>query len=148
MARFKSDGSGSSLPSVWSDFFDNDRFFGNRWFGQGERSLPAVNIRENANEFDLEFAAPGFTKEDFKIHLDDSMLTISAEHRNESKDADENDRFTRREFSYSSFSRSFTLPQHIDPNRIDAKYTDGILKVCIPKKEETKALPRKEIRVT
>jgi HSP20 family protein len=146
MARFKTDGSGS-LPSVWSDFFDNDRFFGNRLFGQGERSLPAVNIRENTDEFDLEFAAPGYKKEDFKIHLDDNRLTISAEHKSESKTDNENDRFTRREFSYSSFSRSFTLPQHTDPDKIDAKYTDGILKVCIPKKEEAKALPRKEIRV-
>lgn len=136
-----------AFPSLLSDFFDNDKFFGNRFFEREfAQSLPAVNIKENNNEFNIEFAAPGFKKNDFKINVAENILTISAEKQEEKNE--EKDRFTRKEFSYNSFSRSFTLPQAANADKIDAKYNDGILKLNIPKKEASKALPKKEIKVS
>jgi HSP20 family protein len=146
MSVVKTKKNGSTLPSVWSDFFDNSNFFSNRWFEKEfDQTLPAVNIIENENEFNIEFAVPGFNKNDFKVNVEDNLLTISAEKQDETKE--ENERFTRKEFSYNSFSRSFTLPQTVNGNNIDAKYTDGILKLNIPKKEEVKKLPKKQIKV-
>jgi HSP20 family protein len=134
------------VPTLFSDIFDNAKFFGKNWlereFGQ---SFPAVNIKETNKDFALEFAAPGFKKEDFKVNVDNNILTINAEKEEEKNE--ENKRFTRKEFSYNSFSRSFTLPENVNSEKIDAKYTDGILKLSVPKKEETKALPKKEIKV-
>lgn len=146
MTLVKSNKNGNLFPSVWSDFFDNNNFFSNRWFEKEfEQTLPAVNIKETNNEFNIEFAAPGFNKNDFKINVEENVLTISAEKQVETKE--EKERFTRKEFSYNSFSRSFTLPQTVNAEKIDAKYTDGILKLNIPKKEEAKKLPKKEIKV-
>lgn len=137
---------GTTFPSLLSDFFDNDKFFSTRWIDtQLEKSLPAVNIKENGNEFNIEFAAPGFNKNDFKINIEANVLTVSAEKKEEKNE--KNERFTRQEFSYNSFNRSFTLPQTVEGEKIDAKYTDGILKLHIPKKEEAKKLPKKEITV-
>jgi HSP20 family protein len=136
----------SLTPFGFTDLFDNERFFNNGWFGEEfKQMLPAVNIKENKNEFKIEFASPGFSKKDFKIDLNENVLTVSAE--KEKEKSEEKDSFTRREFSYNSFTRSFTLPQTVDANKIDAKYNDGILKLCIPKKEEAKLLPKKEIKV-
>ena len=146
MTLVKTNKNGNLFPSVLSDFFDNDKFFSNRFFEKEfERSLPAVNIKESNNEFNIEFAAPGFNKNDFKINVEENMLTISAEKEEEKNE--EKNRFTRKEFSYNSFSRSFTLPQTVNADKIDAKYNEGILKLNIPKKEETKMLPKKEIKV-
>ncbi len=137
---------GNLMPFVMDDFFGNDVFFGNNWLDRElKQTLPAVNIKENKNEFNLEFASPGFTKKDFKIDLDENVLTISAEKEKEKSEV--NDAFTRKEFSYNSFSRSFTLPQTVNADKIDAKYNDGILKLSIPKKEESKLLHKKEIKV-
>jgi HSP20 family protein len=137
----------NALPSLMSDFFDTDKFFGNRWFDKEiERSLPAVNIKETEKDFSIEFAAPGFNKTDFKINIETSLLTISAVKKEEKNE--ENSRFTRKEFAYNSFSRSFTLPQSVNTEHIDANYTDGILKLLIPKKEETKSSAKKEIKVS
>jgi len=139
-------GNGDMFPSLLSDFFDTDNFFKRPWFEKElGHSLPAVNIKENGKEFDVEFAAPGFKKDDFKVNIEENVLTISAEKKDEKKE--ETDRFTRKEFSYNSFSRSFTLPQTVNSEKIDAKYIDGILRLCIPKKTETKALSKKEIKV-
>jgi HSP20 family protein len=136
----------NQLPTLFSDFFDTERFFGNRWFEKEfNQNLPAVNVIENGKEFSLEFAAPGFKKEDFTVNVEDNVLMVSAEKEKESNS--ENDRFTRREFSYSSFSRSFTLPRTVNSENIDAKYTNGILKLTIPKKEEAKVKPAKQIKV-
>lgn len=133
-------------PFGFADLFDNDRFFNNGWFGKElNQVLPAVNIKENKNEFKIEFASPGFTKKDFKIDLDENVLTVSAE--KEKEKSEEKDSFTRKEFSYNSFTRSFTLPQTVNADKIDATYNDGILKLSIPKKEETKLLPKKEIKI-
>ena len=136
---------GNLIPFGMDNFFDDD-FFDNKWLEKKlKHTLPAVNIKETKNEFNIEFAAPGFTKKDFKIDLDDNVLTISAEKEKEKNE--ENDNFTRKEFSYNSFSRSFTLPKTVNGEKIDAKYTDGILKLGIPKMEVTKLLPKKEIKV-
>ncbi|HWY36292.1 MAG TPA: Hsp20/alpha crystallin family protein [Nitrosopumilaceae archaeon] len=137
---------GNLFPTLLSDLFDNGRFLNNRWFEKEfDQSLPAVNIKENSKEFAVEFAAPGFKKSDFKINVEENVLTISAE--KESEKNEESESYTRKEFSYNSFSRSFTLPQTVIADKIDAKYNDGILKLSIPKKEETKTLPKKEIKV-
>lgn len=146
MATVKSNKNGNVLPSLLSDFFDNDKFFNTPWFNKDfSQTLPAVNVKENGKEFGVEFAAPGFKKSDFKINVDQDQLTISAEKEDEKNES--NERYTRKEFSYNSFSRSFTLPQNVNTDNIDAKYHDGILKLSIPKKEVTKALPKKEIKV-
>ncbi|KAB1157589.1 Hsp20/alpha crystallin family protein [Flavobacterium luteum] len=136
---------GNLIPFGMDNFFDDD-FFDNKWLEKKlKHTLPAVNIKENKNEFNIEFAAPGFTKKDFNIDLDDNVLTISAEKEKEKNE--ENENFTRKEFSYNSFSRSFTLPKTVNGDKIDAKYTDGILKLSIPKMEVTKLLPKKQIKV-
>ncbi|HEY4798605.1 MAG TPA: Hsp20/alpha crystallin family protein [Bacteroidia bacterium] len=146
MTLIKTKKNGDSFPSLLSDFFDTDRFLSPRWLEREfEQTIPSVNIKENGKEFNIEFAAPGFSKTDFKVNVEDKVLTISAEKEEEKKEADE--RFTRKEFSYNSFSRSFTLPQTVNVEKVDAKYNDGILKLCIPKKEEAKTLPKKEIKV-
>lgn len=136
----------SPAPSVWSDFFDNDKFFSDRWIAKElNQSLPAVNIKESGNGFSIDFAAPGYKKSDFKINVKGNVLSVNAEKQDESKE--ENEKFTRQEFAYASFSRSFTLPQAVNADKIEAKYTDGILKLSIPKKEEAKAQSKKEITV-
>jgi len=147
MTLVKTKPKGTLIPSVFSDFFDTDRFFGPRWFEREfEDTLPAVNIKENNKQFNIEFAAPGFTKSDFKVNVENDVLTISAEKEMEKRN--DNERFTKREFSYSSFSRSFTLPQNANAEKVDAKYENGILKLALPKKEETKVSSKKEIKVS
>lgn len=136
---------GDSFPSLFSDFFDNDRFFGNPWM-EKTSNIPAVNIKETDEEFDVELAAPGYKKSDLKVDIDNNVLTIKAEKKEEKNE--ESKRFTRKEFSYSSFSRSFTLPQSVNADKIDAKYNDGILKLVIPKKEEAKLHSKKEIKIS
>ncbi|RZA01628.1 MAG: Hsp20/alpha crystallin family protein [Sphingobacteriaceae bacterium] len=101
---------------------------------------PAVNIAETENEFEVELAVPGLKKEDFKINLEKNVLTVSAEKKAE--EVNDNKKFSKREYSYSSFTRSFTLPQSADQNKIEADYTDGILKLTIAKKEEAKVVTR------
>lgn len=134
------------MPFGFNDVFDIERFFNNNLPENGfNQTLPAVNIKENKKEFNIEFAAPGFTKKDFKIDVDQDVLTISAEKEHE--EHEENENFARREFSYNSFSRSFTLPQTVSGEKIDAHYNDGILKLSVPKKEVSKALPKKEIKI-
>ncbi|MFD2146902.1 Hsp20/alpha crystallin family protein [Mucilaginibacter antarcticus] len=98
--------------------------------------VPAANIFENDNQFDVELAIPGLNKEDIKISLDKSVLSVSADKKAET--ADENKKITKREFSFNAFSRSFTLPESADQTKIEADYTAGILKLTIAKKEEAK----------
>lgn len=97
-------------------------------------SKPSVNISEDENAFEIEFAIPGFKKEDFKINLEKLLLTISLEKKEEKEEK----QYNKREFIYESFSRSFTLPENADGEKISAEYVDGILKVLIAKKEEEK----------
>lgn len=134
------------VPFGLDNFFSDDNFFNNKWL---ERKLkhpfPAVNIKENKKDFTIEFASPGFSKKDFHVDIDENTLTISA--HKDSEIIEENHNFTRREFSYSSFTRSFTLPKNANPDEIEAKYNDGILNLSISKNDNTKSLPKKEIKV-
>lgn len=127
-----------SQSPLFDHFLDGELFdWSNKNFSQTNTTLPSVNIKENENEFSLEVAAPGLEKEDFKIELHNDLLTISSEKKMENE-VKEGEHFTKREFSYQSFSRSFTLPQTADGDKINANYEKGILKVSIPKKEEAK----------
>lgn len=102
--------------------------------------VPAVNIAETENEFHIELAAPGLKKEDFKINLDKNVLSVSAEKKAEN--VEEGKRYSKREYSYNSFVRSFTLPETVDHANIEAEYTDGVLKLKVAKKEEAKIQSR------
>ena len=104
------------------------------------KSVPAINISEDEDAFTIELAAPGLQKSDFIIQLDKGEITVSVEQKEEA--ATTGKQYSKREFSYSAFSRSFTLPETIDYNNIDAAYTDGILYVTIGKKEESKFAKR------
>ncbi|HKR05488.1 MAG TPA: Hsp20/alpha crystallin family protein [Bacteroidia bacterium] len=109
-------------------------------------STPAVNIIENDDNFTLEIAAPGLAKEDFKINVDNDLLSISAEKKNEANE--KNSRFTRKEFSYVSFKRSFNLPEIVDAESIHAVYANGVMALTLPKKEEAKPKPVREIKIS
>lgn len=125
-----------------SNIFDNDLgdFFGKRF------SDPAANIIESSDSFHLEIAAPGMVKDDFKINLENNILTISVEVEDQKRE--EGKQYSRKEFYYGSFSRSFTLPKTIDLDNIKADYESGILKITLPKKEEAKVEIKKEIRIS
>lgn len=115
-------------------------------FSTTNSTLPAVNIRENEESFMIEMAAPGLTKDNFKVNLDRNRLVISSELKEEKNENGE--KYSRREFSYQSFQRSFTLPEGIiDGDKISAKYNNGILMVSIPKRDEVKPKPAKEIDI-
>jgi HSP20 family protein len=137
----------NQYPSLFDRFFENDLFdWSNRNFSTTNTTLPSVNIKESTEDFEVDVAAPGFGKNDFKIELNHDLLTVSSEKKvdNETKDGQQ---FTRREFSYQSFSRSFTLPNTADSEKIGAKYENGILRVTIPKKEEAKPKPARQISI-
>src|SRR5665213_2699611 len=113
-----------SFRAMMEDFWNTDKFFEKSLFN-GE-SLPAVNIRETKNQYQLEVAAPGFKKNDFKVTVENGLLSISAETSAEQNE--EKDNYTRREFSCSSFVRTFTLPENVVEDDINARYNDGLLK--------------------
>jgi len=137
----------NQLPSVFDRFFEGDLFdWSNRNFSLTNTTLPSVNIKQNADAFNVEVAAPGFNKGDFKLKLDHDLLTISSEKKVEQENK-EGEQFTKREFSYQSFTRSFTLPNTADGERIEASYDNGILSITIPKKEEAKPKPSREIEI-
>ena len=138
----------NQLPSLFDRFFDGEMFdWSNRNFTNTNTTLPSVNIKENPDAFTVEVAAPGFDKNDFKLELNNNTLTVSSEKKVESE-TKENEVFTKREFSYQSFSRSFTLPMIADGERISANYENGILLVSIPKKEEAKPKPSRMIEIS
>jgi HSP20 family protein len=123
----------SYKPLTLSDFFNEDFF---PVMNRNTSSLPSVNIREDEKAFYLELAVPGMDKKDLRIEVKDDVLTISSEHKEE-RDQDL-EGYRRREFSYSSFCRSFYLPEDVNGEKIGASYKDGILNVEIPKLEEEK----------
>lgn len=135
-----------SFPSLFDNLFEGNLFDWNRTNFAGENStLPAVNILENENEFVIQVAAPGMKKEDFKVKFDNGTLTISSEveHKEEEKQ-----QVLRREFNYRSFQRTFNVSEKvIDSSKIGAKYENGILYVTLPKREEVKPKPAKEIEI-
>lgn len=132
------------FPSILDEFLKPD------WFGGSQNALasvPAVNIRETDAEFVLELAVPGKKKEDFSIEIDRNVLTIASETKTENEQKDTHGRYTRREYSYSSFTRSFTLPQTVNADSINASYQDGVLHVQLPKKEEALPKPKRLIEI-
>ena len=138
----------NQLPSLFDRFFDGEMFdWSNRNFSNTNTTLPSVNIKENPDAFTVEVAAPGFDKNDFKLELNHNTLTVSSEKKVESE-TKENEVFTKREFSYQSFSRSFTLPMIADGERISANDENGILLVSIPKKKEAKPKPSRMIEIS
>ena len=137
----------NQVPSVFDRLFEGDLFdWSNHNFSLTNTTLPSVNIKENAGEFKVEVAAPGFDKGDFKLELNHDVLTVSSEKRTENENK-EDEHYSKREFSYQSFTRSFTLPHSADSERIDATYDKGILHVSIPKKEETKLKSSRMIEI-
>lgn len=133
------------LDAGWMEKFFNAPL--DEFFNMGKvMNVPAVNVSENDKEFRLNVAAPGMEKKDFKVEAFDEMLTISAEHTSEEKD-EVNGRFNRREYNYSSWSRSFTLPENCDASKIEANYLNGELKIVIPKLEVKESKKVKSISV-
>jgi HSP20 family protein len=134
LVKFNNGLKNNSNP-FFNDVFDsilNDRFINDKLITR----TPAVNIAETENDFQIELATPGLKKEDFKINLDKNVLSISAEKKTE--ESTETKKFSKREYSYNSFTRSFTLPDTADQTKIEADYTDGILKLTVAKREEAK----------
>tara|TARA_R110002153_G_scaffold40396_7_gene115664 strand:- start:3808 stop:4284 length:477 start_codon:yes stop_codon:yes gene_type:complete len=122
------------LPSVFTSNFNTGI------------TLPKVNIKENGNAFMVEMAVPGLKKSDFHINLDNEILSISTETKEESEHKEEN--YTRREFGYSSFKRTFNLPESVNDEKINANYENGILSILLPKKEEAKQKPARSITIS
>ena len=138
----------NQLPALFDDFLNRDTFnWGLANCSNTNTTIPAVNIRENKDNYEVEVAAPGMVKDDFKIELDGNILTVSSE-KSDHWEESEGEKFTRREFNYQSFQRSFTLPKDIvDIDKIQAKYLDGMLQLLVPKKEEAKQKPSRVIQI-
>ncbi len=135
------------LPSVFDDMFRTDWLGGTTNVNSIGTSIPAVNIQESDENFLVEVAAPGKSKEDFNIELDNDVLTISSEDKKEKETTDQNGRFTRKEFSYSNFKRAFSLPESVDSLKISASYSNGVLEIALPKKEEAKVQAKRMIEI-
>ena len=134
----------SAWPNLVEEFFNGDLF--PRFLdAESKQSLPAVNIVESKDDYRIDVAAPGLNKEDFKVNLENNVLTVSSE---KEEKQEEDGKVMRKEFSYYSFSRSFTLPLTVNAEKIRATHKDGILQVIIPKKEEAKEKPSREIKIS
>jgi HSP20 family protein len=133
----------SYKPFLWSSLFDDDFF---PVVSQRSTSMPAVNIREDEKSFTLDLAIPGIDKKDLKIEINEDVITISSEHKEEKEE--NRDDFRRREFSYSSFCRSFYLPENVNKDKIEANYKDGILTVELPKETEEKVKLTKQVTIS
>jgi HSP20 family protein len=139
----------SRLPNLFDDLFTKSLWdWSNLNYSDTNTTIPAVNIIEKDDGFEVEMAAPGMEKKDFSIELDNNVLTISSEKKSE-KEETAQDKIQRREFSYQSFRRSFTLSKEtVDADKINAKYENGILRLIIPKKEEARQKPKRVIRIS
>ena len=133
----------SWLPSIFNDFFDND------WMVKANATAPAINVFETEKEYKVELAAPGMTKEDFNVRIDEeNNLVITMEKKTENKEEKKEGRYLRREFSYSKFQQTILLPENVEKDKISAKVEHGILSIEIPKvKEEEKQKTSKAIEV-
>ena len=139
LVKFANGQKNNALNPLFTDVFDsilNDNFLGDRLVSR----VPAVNIAETENNFHIEMAVPGLKKEDFKINLEKNLLSVSAEKKTEN--VDETKKYSKREYSYNSFVRTFTLPETVDYANINAEYTDGVLNISVAKKEEAKIQTR------
>ncbi len=130
------------LSNIFYEPFFNVDFNGNKsWMAE----VPPVNVVDKGGEFDVEIAAPGMKKEDFHVTCENGYLTIKAEKEEKKEEKDKN--YTRREYNYNSFERSFSLPESVKSDQVKAKYENGVLKISIPKREEAKSKPRIEVKV-
>ena len=137
-----------SLPSLLEDFFNRDWADSTLANGTYSATLPAVNVRETNDNFTIDVAAPGMKRDEFKVELDNNVLTISSQHEEKREENDETRNYTRREFNYQSFQRSFSLPENkVEGEKISARYVDGILHITVPKKDEAKVKPVKQITI-
>lgn len=136
------------FPSFIDRFLNNDLMDWNQTnFSGTNTSLPAVNVKETDDDYFIEVAAPGMSKKDFNVNFQNNVLTISSEKKDEKEEKD--DSYTRREFSYQSFQRSFTVPGNdVDSDKISASYENGILNIKLPKREEVKPKPAREIKIS
>lgn len=124
------------LPSIFNDFFDNN------WIERTNRTAPAINVIESAKDYTVEIAAPGMTRDDFKVSLDsDDDITICMEKKNEENKDQQRGQYLRREFSYSKFQQTLTLPDDVDREGIAAQMADGVLTIVLPKKAVTASAP-------
>jgi HSP20 family protein len=150
LTKRKTNGESSLFFPFRSSFFPN-RFFGSPLFDMDNElwnrnvTIPPANVIENEKEYKLELSVPGFRKDDFNIDIEQGVLTISSERKEESNKEEKN--YSRKEFSYSSFSRTFQLPENTDENAVSAKYDNGVLQLVIPKKEITASKPKKQIKI-
>ncbi|TRX52032.1 Hsp20/alpha crystallin family protein [Fulvivirga sp. M361] len=136
-----------SYSSLFDDFFNTELGDWRRNnFSRSNTTLPKVNILEDNDRFIVQMAAPGMNKKDFDLNLDQNILTISSDKNEEARD--ENLTYSKKEFDYQAFQRSFTLPDSADGEKINAKYENGILAISIPKKEEAKPKPPKTIKIS
>lgn len=139
-----------TIPSLFEDFLTRDWLDSSlaNWRESGA-TLPAVNVMESNDDFRIEVAAPGMKRDDFKVELDNNVLTISSQREQTAEEKGERGDYTRREFSYQSFQRSFSLPENrVQGDKISARYMDGILHVTIPKSENAKVKPAKQIAIS
>lgn len=134
------------MPGIFDEFFGKE--FNPGFFEDpANMTVPAINVFEDPDNFKIEVAAPGLDKKDFKIDLDNNVLTISSEKEYKHEDEKEG-KFMRREFGYASFKRSFTLPESVDAEKIKANYKEGLLYINIPKREEAKQKPPRQISIS
>jgi len=133
----------SYKPFLWSNLFDDDFF---PVLSQRNTSMPAVNIREDEKKFTLDLAIPGIDKKDLKIDIDEDVITIASESKEEKEEKNED--FRRREFSYQAFCRSFYLPENVNKEKIEANYKDGILTVLLPKEVEEKTKISRQVKIS
>ena len=138
-----------SAPSIFDRFFEGDMMDWNvADYSAFNSTLPAVNIKEGKKEFEIEVAAPGMNKEDFRLNYEGGRLTISSERKNE-KEEKEGEKVTRREFSYQAFRRSFNVPEDvIAVDKISASYKNGILQISLPRREEVIPAAPKQIKIS
>ncbi len=130
------------LPAIFNDFF------GNEWIAKTNSSAPAINIVETEQEYEVQIAAPGITKDDFEITIDkDNHLVVTVERRQEEGERDKKWRFLRREFSYSQFQQTLILPDNVETDAIEACQCNGVLTVTIPKRQSPAMVERKKIEV-
>ena len=132
------------VPAYWDDFF-NDRVFNSLNNSYSNTTSPAVNVEEGDKEFRIEVAVPGLSRKDFRIEVEDDVLTISSEDKQKKEEKKRN--YTRREFSYHSFKRSFQLPETVDQDQIQASHESGVLNITLPKRDEVVQKAPKQIEV-
>jgi len=139
VSEFPAIASTLGFPSFFSDTLER------LWPDEEVNWMPAVNIRERAEDFVIDLAVPGMNKKDFNVEVDNGVLTVSGERKEEN--LEENEKLTRREFHYGSFKRTFSLPDSANPDKVSATYRDGILSLTIAKREESKLKPKKQISI-